>query len=119
MKVILTETQLRVLLKEEFSEKVITQLVDKFMSSNPYAYRDKIKDYVKIFDKIKNGPNIINKDITTYSLPELEEVIINYIKNQKPKSYTGAKKPFKKSNAKATPKIQVVEKVQFKNGKNK
>ena len=39
--------------------------------------------------------------------------------DQKPKSYTGAKKPFKKSNAKATPKVQVVEKVQFKNGKNK
>jgi hypothetical protein len=89
MKVILTETQLKVLLKEEFSEKVITQLIDKFISSNPHAYRDKIKDYIKIFDKIKNGPNIINKDISTYSLPELEEVIINYIKNQKPKSFKG------------------------------
>lgn len=39
--------------------------------------------------------------------------------DQKPKSFTGAKKPFKKNNAKATPKVQVVEKVQFKNGKNK
>lgn len=38
--------------------------------------------------------------------------------DQKPKS-VGAKKPFKKNNAKATPKVQVVEKVQFKNGKNK
>ena len=37
--------------------------------------------------------------------------------DQKPKSYTGAKKPFKKNNTKATPKVQVVEKVQFKNGK--
>jgi hypothetical protein len=39
--------------------------------------------------------------------------------DQKPKSFTGEKKPFKKNNAKATPKVQVVEKVQFKNGKNK
>lgn len=39
--------------------------------------------------------------------------------DQKPKSFTGSKKPFKKNNAKATPKVQVVEKVQFKNGKNK
>ncbi len=38
--------------------------------------------------------------------------------DQKPKS-VGAKKPFKKNNSKATPKVQVVEKVQFKNGKNK
>jgi hypothetical protein len=37
--------------------------------------------------------------------------------DQKPKSFTGAKKPFKKNNSKATPKVQVVEKVQFKNGK--
>lgn len=39
--------------------------------------------------------------------------------DQKPKSFTGSKKTFKKNNAKATPKVQVVEKVQFKNGKNK
>ena len=39
--------------------------------------------------------------------------------DKKPKSFTGAKKPFNKNNAKATPKVQVVEKVQFKNGKNK
>ncbi|MBF4506035.1 DUF1456 family protein [Flavobacterium sp. JLP] len=40
--------------------------------------------------------------------------------DQKPsKSGTAAKKPFKKNNSKATPKIQVVEKVIYKNGKNK
>ena len=39
--------------------------------------------------------------------------------DQKPKSFSGTKKPFKKTNTKATPKVQVVEKVQFKNGKNK
>ena len=39
--------------------------------------------------------------------------------DQKPKSYAGTKKPFKKSNTKTTPKVQVVEKVFFKNGKTK
>ena len=37
--------------------------------------------------------------------------------DQKTKSFAGAKKQFKKNNSKATPKVQVVEKVQFKNGK--
>lgn len=39
--------------------------------------------------------------------------------DQKPKSFSGTKKPFKKNNAKTTPKVQVVEKVNFKNGKKK
>ena len=39
--------------------------------------------------------------------------------DQKPSKPGTAKKPFKKNNSKATPKIQVVEKVVYKNGKNK
>lgn len=40
--------------------------------------------------------------------------------DQKPsKSATAAKKPFKKSNSKTAPKVQVVEKVKFNNGKGK
>lgn len=39
--------------------------------------------------------------------------------DQRPKSATGAKKPFKKNNTKTAPKVQVVEKVVYKNGKNK
>jgi hypothetical protein len=40
--------------------------------------------------------------------------------DQKPlKSGTAAKKPFKKNNSKTAPKIQVVEKVKFNNGKGK
>lgn len=40
--------------------------------------------------------------------------------DQKPsKSSTGTKKTFKKNNSKAIPKTQVVEKVVYKNGKNK
>ena len=39
--------------------------------------------------------------------------------DQKPTKPAAAKKPFKKNNSKAAPKIQVVEKVVYKNGKNK
>jgi len=39
--------------------------------------------------------------------------------DQKPKSFSGTKKPFKNSKTKTTPKVQVVEKVFFKNGKTK
>lgn len=40
--------------------------------------------------------------------------------DQKPsKTGPGAKKPFKKNNTKTAPKVQVVEKVVYKNGKNK
>lgn len=40
--------------------------------------------------------------------------------DQKPlKTATGNKKPYKKNNPKAAPKIQIVEKVKFNNGKNK
>ncbi|MGM8362997.1 DUF1456 family protein [Flavobacterium sp. ARAG 55.4] len=40
--------------------------------------------------------------------------------DQKPaKSVSTAKKPFKNNNSKATPKVQIVEKVKFNNGKNK
>lgn len=35
------------------------------------------------------------------------------------KSSSSTKKPFKKTNSKATPKVQVVEKVKFNNGKGK
>lgn len=35
------------------------------------------------------------------------------------KTGTAAKKPFKKNNTKTAPKVQVVEKVVYKNGKNK
>ncbi len=40
--------------------------------------------------------------------------------DQKPlKTATGNKKPYKKNNPKAAPKVQIVEKVKFNNGKNK
>ena len=88
MEILITESQLRKLLKEEYSEKVIEQLLDKF-TAQTNVDRSKIKNYIKIFDKIKNGPNITNKDIITYTFPELEGVVLNYIKKDKRKSYKG------------------------------
>lgn len=38
---------------------------------------------------------------------------------QKPQSFSGTKKSFKKNNSKTTPRVEVVEKVFFKNGKTK
>lgn len=88
MEILITETQLRRILKEEYSDNVIEQLLNKF-ASQTNVDRTKISNYIKIFDKIKNGPNIINKDITTYTFPELEEVILSYLKKDKPRSYKG------------------------------
>ena len=76
------------LITEEYSEKVIEQLLDKF-TTQTNVDRYKIKNYIKIFDKIKNGPNISKKDIFAYTLPELEEVVLNYMKKDTPKSYKG------------------------------
>lgn len=88
MEILITESQLKVLLKEEYSDKVIEQLLDKF-AGQTNVNRTKISNYIKIFDKIKNGPNITNKDIATYTFPELEEVVLEYLKKDKPKSYKG------------------------------
>ena len=99
MEILITESQLRVILKEEYSEKVISQLLKKFIGYDSTAdNRDKIidhklvnmvYDFIKTFDKIKNSPNIAKKDIFTYTLPELEEVVLNYMKKDNPKSYKG------------------------------
>jgi hypothetical protein len=99
MEILITESQLRVILKEEYSEKVVSQLLKKFIGYDDTAdNRDKIIDhklvgmvidFIKTFDKIKNSPNISKKDIFTYTLPELEEVVLNYMKEETPKSYKG------------------------------
>ena len=78
-------------LEQKYSEKVISQLLKKFIGYDSTAdNRDKIidhklvnmvYDFIKTFDKIKNSPNIAKKDIFTYTLPELEEVVLNYMKN--------------------------------------
>jgi hypothetical protein len=87
------------LITEEYSEKVISQLLKKFIGYDSTAdNQDKIIDhklvgmvidFIKTFDKIKNSSNISKKDIFAYTLPELEEVVLNYMKKDTPKSYKG------------------------------
>lgn len=80
----------KVLLNEEYSEKVLIKLVDKFKSENPEVDTETIQDYIKRFDQIKNGPNITNKDISTYTFDELESAVIDSVRVIKPKSFKGS-----------------------------
>lgn len=89
MEILITESQLRVLLKEEYTEKIFQQLVDKFKQEVPNEDVSDIEYYIKRFDHIKNGPNITNKDITKYTFDELVNVVVKSVKNLKPKSYKG------------------------------
>lgn len=99
MEILITESQLRVILKEEYSDKIISQLLKKFIgyddsidnSNNIIDHKmvSMVISFIKTFDKIKNGPNISKKDIFTYTLQELEDVVLNYMKKDTPKSYKG------------------------------
>lgn len=89
MKILLKESQIIRLLNEEYSEKIVKQLVDKFKQEQPDEEESTIRDYINRFDKIKNGPNITNKDITTYTYRDLESTVIDSIKNIKPKADKG------------------------------
>ena len=77
------------LLTEEYSEKVINQLIDKFKQENPEMDVELIRDYINRFDKIKNDPSILDKDIFNYSLHKLEIILHGSFSNIKPKSYKG------------------------------
>jgi len=59
----------------EYSNKVINTLVDKFKQEEPSLETDVIKAYINRFDQIKSSPKISNKDITKYSWKELETVV--------------------------------------------
>lgn len=89
MEILITESQLRVILKEEYSEKVIAQLVDKFMQEDPTEDEDVIRAYIKRFDNVKGDPSILNKDIFSYSLEKLRYTLIDFFKENKPKSFKG------------------------------
>jgi hypothetical protein len=50
------------LLTEEYSEKVVSRLVEKYKQENPEMDENVIRDYINRFDKIKNDPSIIDKN---------------------------------------------------------
>jgi hypothetical protein len=77
------------LLTEEYSDKVMNQLIEKFKQENPEMDEGVIRDYINRFDKIKNDPSIKDKDIFNYSLHKLEVILHSSFSNIKPKSYKG------------------------------
>lgn len=89
MEILITESQLRKILKEEYSEKIVAQLVDKFMQEDPTEDGDVIRAYIKRFDNVKGDPSILNKDIFSYSLEKLRYTLIDFFKENKPKSFKG------------------------------
>jgi hypothetical protein len=89
MEILITESQLRNLLREEYSEKVIEQLVAKFMQEDPTEDENVIRAYIKRFDRIKGDPIVLNKDIFSYSLEKLRYTLIDFFKDSKPKSFKG------------------------------
>jgi len=60
---------------DEYSNKVVNTLIDKFKQEEPSLETDVIKAYINRFDQIKSSPKISNKDITKYSWKELENII--------------------------------------------
>jgi hypothetical protein len=59
----------------EYSDKIINQLVDKFKQEQPSLEPNIIQAYINRFSQIKNGLKISEKDITKYSWKELENVV--------------------------------------------
>jgi len=62
-------------LAEAYSAKVIKILSDKFKKENDALTDTQIAYYIKRFEKVKQSPKIIEKDITKYTFKELENII--------------------------------------------
>jgi hypothetical protein len=60
----------------EYTDKVVNQLVDKFKQEYPELTDDEIKQAITRFDQIKD--NLYQKDILKYTWDELVYVIIDY-----------------------------------------
>lgn len=59
----------------EYSAKIINQLIDKFKQEQPSLDTNIIQAYIDRFTQIRNSPKVSEKDITKYSWKELETVI--------------------------------------------
>jgi len=74
-KIIITESQTQKLISELFSQKLVNNLIDKFKEQTPNLDDKTASFYIDRFQQIKDSPKIQNKDITTYSWKELQEVV--------------------------------------------
>ena len=59
----------------EYSQNIILNLKKKFKEENSELNDNQMDYYINSFDKYKQSPKIINKDITKYSFKDLEQLI--------------------------------------------
>ena len=59
----------------EYTDKVVNQLVDKFKQEDSNLNPGTIKSYIDRFSQIKDSPNVSEKDIFKYTWTDLESVI--------------------------------------------
>jgi hypothetical protein len=59
----------------EYTDKVVNQLVDKFKREDSNLNPDTIKSYIERFSQIKDSPNVSEKDIFKYTWTDLESII--------------------------------------------
>src|SRR6478735_3914055 len=62
-------------INEDYSKKIKDLLIDKFLKERSGLTVNQIEYYLTEFDKNKQNPKIIQKDIMRYSFEELEKVI--------------------------------------------
>ena len=74
-KVIITESQIKTIINELFSQKLVLQLVHKFREEDNTIPPETLDFYIQRFQQIKDSPKIVNKDITTYSWENLRELV--------------------------------------------
>ncbi len=74
-KYILSESQMKTVINELFSQKLIQSLTDKFKQDNPNLDDNTLNFYINRFQQIKESPKVQNKDITTYSWENLKHII--------------------------------------------
>ena len=59
----------------EYTEKVVNQLVAKFTQEKPNLGTEIIQLYINRFAQIKDSPNVTQKDITKYNWKDLETTV--------------------------------------------
>jgi len=69
------------LLVNEYSNKVMQNLIKKFKEENSNLSNHIISVYIKRFDEIKKSPKVTNKDIMSYSWNDLELIVDKFRKS--------------------------------------
>jgi hypothetical protein len=74
----------------EYAQKVVNDLIKKYMVENPNLTDDDIesikKDYINRFEELKASPKVVEKDITKYSFQQLKKLVDSFPKKEKSSS---------------------------------